>query len=189
MFRKGVFFLFLVLIIFGYSDIRPVPWLTEGAISFLEDFLTKNPSAKVLEFGSGASTIWFAKKKVKLFSVEHNLKWYNKINNILQNDPSCAPIQYFFRPRPYYTICETFPDEFFDLILVDGRNRKGCIYFSLPKLKKGGVLMLDNAERPYYFSVYNYMAEWKKFNAFQKKPDQCNFYYSKWLTSWWIKPL
>ena len=170
------------------EDIRPVPWITEGAISFLEAFLEEHPSAKILEFGSGASTIWFAKKNVTLYSVEHNIEWHEKINNLLENNNSGSFVNYFLRSLPYYDISNEFPDEFFDLILVDGRNRKGCICFSLSKLKKGGIMMLDNAERPYYFSVFKHMAGWLRFDAPQERPDSCGFYYPNWLTTWWIKP-
>ncbi|MDJ0651882.1 MAG: class I SAM-dependent methyltransferase [Simkaniaceae bacterium] len=180
-------FVWVSIVVPGISDeaIRPVPWITEGAISFLEVFLEKHPSAKILEFGSGASTIWFAKKHVRLYSVEHHMKWYEKINNLLKNYNS---VNYFLHSLPYYEFCDKFPDEFFDLILIDGRNRKGCIQFSLPKLKKGGVLMLDNAERSYYFSVFERMSGWLRFDALQEQPDSCGFHYPGWLTSWWVKP-
>jgi len=170
------------------GNIRPVPWLTEGSISFLENFIDQNPGAKILEFGSGASTLWFSKRNVDLHSVEHHHGWYSKIKRILEKDPACQPVKYYFRARPYYTLCEEFPDEYFDLIIVDGRNRKGCIFHSLPKLKKGGVLMLDNAERQRYQSVLVHLDDWQRFDAYQEKPDQCGFTYPGWLTSWWVKP-
>jgi len=49
-------------------------------------------------------------------------------------------------------------------------------------------MMLDNAERLYYFPVLKHMSGWLRFNAFQEQPDSCGFYYPGWLTSWWIKP-
>lgn len=171
------------------ANIRPVPWLTDKGVEFLEEFIAEHPSAKILEFGSGASTVWFAKKGIDLFSVEHDRKWYTLVKKTIESDPDCVPIHYFLRTRPYYSICKEFPDEYFDLILVDGRNRKGCVYAGLPKLKKGGVLMLDNAERRYYFPVYKHMATWERFDAPQIGPDQCGYQYRGWLTSWWIKPI
>ncbi len=180
--------LFCIAIASLHADLRPVPWLTDNAVKFLEDFLQRTPSAKVLEFGSGASTVWFAKRDVELVSVEHNEKWYEQVKEALDITDASDKVQYFFRPRPYYSICEEFPDEFFDLIVVDGRNRKGCIYHSLSKLKKGGVLMLDNAERPHYFAIFRCMSGWQRFDAPQRGPDQCGYSYGGWLTSWWIKP-
>ena len=121
---------------------------------------------------------------------------FNEINSQLtlikkkiETDPNCHSVRHYLLKRPYYNVCKQFPDEYFDLILVDGRNRKGCIIQSLSKLKKGGILMLDNAERSYYHAVYEYMEGWECFNALQTKPDSCNFYYPNWLTTWWIKPI
>src|SRR3990167_4328675 len=78
-------------------------------------------------------------------------------------------------PKPYYSIANLFPDEYFDLILVDGRNRKGCILHAIRTLKRGGVLMLDNAERPYYKKAIELLEGWKATSAVQNKPDSCNF--------------
>ena len=38
----------------------------------------------------------------------------------------------------------------FDLVVVDGRARPSCIMHSAGKVKVGGILLLDDADRPYY---------------------------------------
>jgi len=53
------------------------PWYTFPAIQFLKDIL--NPTAKVLEYGSGYSTLFFKNKVEKLVTVEHNIDWANKL--------------------------------------------------------------------------------------------------------------
>src|SRR5690349_10957027 len=45
------------------------PWLSYAAINEIDQFLT--PEKTVLEFGSGMSTIWFAKKSNQVYSVEN----------------------------------------------------------------------------------------------------------------------
>jgi|KBSMisStaDraftv2_1062788.scaffolds.fasta_scaffold151761_1 hypothetical protein len=45
----------------------------------------------------------------------------------------------------YIATIDTHPAETFDLVLVDGRARHACIRRAVPKIKKGGYLMLDNA--------------------------------------------
>ena len=40
--------------------------------------------------------------------------------------------------------------EKFDIIIVDGRARSHCILNSIDKLNKGGLFIVDNAERHYY---------------------------------------
>lgn len=171
------------------AHFRNIPWLTEKAIVFLEDFLKNNPNAVILEFGSGSSTLWFAKTTKNLYSVEHDANWYKLTKQKLESDPKYHKVEYFLLKRPYYDICDNFPDEYFDLILVDGRNRKGCIAKALRILKPGGVLMLDNSERPYYKTVFSLMSGWPSVITEQKVPDKEGFFFRGWQTRWWYKPI
>lgn len=54
--------------------------------------------------------------------------------------------------KNYASYIDNFPDNYFDIVLVDGRSRPSCIFHSLIKVKEGGLLVLDNAERDYYLS-------------------------------------
>lgn len=168
--------------------LRSTPWLTEASIDFLEKFLQDHPNACVLEFGTGASTVWLASRTNNLISIEHDKEWYGLITNELEKKSLHSNINYLLYPRPYYTICKYLPKNSFDLIIVDGRNRKGCIAHSLDLLKAGGVLMLDNAERSYYHAVFPLMNKWKKFESEQFRHDKEGFWYPGWQTFWWIKP-
>lgn len=57
-------------------------------------------------------------------------------------------LQYHF--EGYVKVIDGFRDNYFDIVLIDGRSRPSCISHSLKKVKKGGLLILDNAERKYY---------------------------------------
>jgi len=167
---------------------RPVPWVTHEAVLFLEEFMRQHPDAKVLEFGMGSSTIWFSKRTKHLTSVEHHADWHKKVSKAINETPECNSAKLILHARPYYTVCDQFPDETFDLILVDGRNRSGCIKYALSKLKRGGVLMLDNSERSYYRKALNLMKGWEGVQAVQKEPDSCGYMYQNWQTDWYFKP-
>jgi predicted O-methyltransferase YrrM len=52
--------------------VRPIPSICEGSIEFLETYFEENENPKVLEFGSGASTVWMAKRTTNLYSLEHH---------------------------------------------------------------------------------------------------------------------
>lgn len=52
--------------------------------------------------------------------------------------------------KEYATAIDKFPNAYFDIVLVDGRSRPSCLLHSIKKVKKGGLLILDNAERDYY---------------------------------------
>lgn len=54
--------------------------------------------------------------------------------------------------KNYASYIDNFPDNYFDIVLVDGRSRPSCLYHSLDKVKERGLLVLDNAEREYYLS-------------------------------------
>ncbi len=52
----------------------------------------------------------------------------------------------------YVQSIDRFEDNFFDLIVVDGRSREACIVHSISKVKLGGYILLDNSERLWYES-------------------------------------
>lgn len=55
-----------------------------------------------------------------------------------------------FTFKEYVTAIDKFPNGYFDIVLIDGRSRPSCLLHSIKKVKKGGLLILDNAERDYY---------------------------------------
>jgi len=54
------------------------PWLTQMAVKILESWLKPNDVGA--EFGSGRSTVWFAKRVPSLISVENDPNWYNRVS-------------------------------------------------------------------------------------------------------------
>lgn len=61
---------------------RPVlPWLSYRAINFLDALL--QPEWKMLEWGSGMSTLWFAQRVGNLTSIEDYEPWYEKVKPTL----------------------------------------------------------------------------------------------------------
>ena len=54
--------------------------------------------------------------------------------------------------RSYAQAIDAFPDRYFDLVVVDGRARPSCILHARDKVKPGGILLLDQSERPYYLA-------------------------------------
>ena len=168
--------------------VRSCPWVVDRANDFLETFMEKHPHARILEFGSGSSTLWFAKRTSQLVSIEHNPNWYELIQSYIETKSEYYSVEYYLHPLPYYSLCQSFPKESFDLIVVDGRNRKGCMSEAVSLLKPGGVLMLDNSERSYYRSAFSLVKGWKSQAYKQIGPDREGFCYQGWETRWWIKP-
>ena len=163
------------------------PTITEDAVVYLESLLNIISNAKVLEFGSGGSTIWLAQYTNQVVSVEHNLEWFEIVTFSLEKKNLRDHVDYYLLPMPYASICDRFPDEYFDLIIVDGRNRMRCLNAAIRVLKRGGTILLDDAQRPYYSYALRKLKRWNREKTYQKNPDPI-FNDEMRHTYWWIKP-
>ncbi len=162
----------------GTSSVEAqLPWMTFSAIRFLEKNL--KPAMNVFEYGCGGSTVFLSKRSAKVISVEHDKEWFHVLGKKLkelglsnwegkliepefngENTKSIAdPDEYGtddkilsqYRFRKYASGIDEYSDDYFDWILVDGRSRPSCMKHAIPKVKPGGFLLLDNADRNYYF--------------------------------------
>ena len=123
---------------------RPLPWYTYPAINFVGKRL--RPDMKVFEFGSGNSTLWYAKMVGEVISVEHNKGFYNKMKPKITHLKNITYIH--SSPKHFaYKIHEY--SQKFDVIIIDGINRYACLRSATQKLKADGVIILDNTDRPY----------------------------------------
>jgi hypothetical protein len=130
------------------------PWLCAGTVAFFER--TLRPDMRALEFGSGRSTTWFAQRVGHLTSIEHDPDWHARVRQLLfhagiQNvdyqliaaEHDQEPAVYQSLPR-YVAALHEFPDNSLDLVIVDGHYRTACIREALPKLKPGGMILVDD---------------------------------------------
>lgn len=60
---------------------KDIPWITSSAVRILDSMLTSSDIG--VEFGSGRSTLWFAKRLKYLISIEKNPEWYFKVKKNL----------------------------------------------------------------------------------------------------------
>mgnify|MGYP005847534923 CR=1 FL=1 len=126
------------------------PWLTPYAVSLIDELI--RPTDYLLEFGSGRSTIWLAQRCRAIVSVEHDKEWFEKVSPQIKNLSNVdyrhakleAPAGHV---PPYLSLLDEFPDESFDVLINDGRLRHLVAEKATSKLKPGGLLVLDNAER------------------------------------------
>lgn len=159
-----------------------LPWLNFFAIEFLKNNI--RPEFKVFEYGGGGSTLFFCKNVAEVTTVEDNEEWFKILTQTVRakgytnwkgilvqpesynGNQSRSPenpndfmsgakeLKHLSFEKYAHTI-NKFPDAYFDLILVDGRARPSCIQLSLPHLKVGGILIVDNTERPYYLAYFH----------------------------------
>jgi predicted O-methyltransferase YrrM len=124
-------------------------------------FLERNISHEAVgfEWGSGGSTLWFARHCRFLISIEHSAVWHSyvlrkltsgSLRNVdyryisLDHDES-LPTQAEYSQTPGYVAeIDKFPDDYFDFCLVDGHYRQACVRAAMPKIKRGGFLIIDD---------------------------------------------
>ena len=156
-----------------------MPWITFGAINAIARKL--RPDMKIFEYGSGGSTLFWASRVQSVISIEHDQVWYTKLKKDLQ-ERKVTNVQYFlieaspdasfskknrsdpshyisddqqysgFNFDQYVKKIEDYSDNYFDIVVVDGRARPSCIHHALDKIKPSGYLVVDNSDRDYYFS-------------------------------------
>lgn len=128
----------------------------------------------------GGSTIWFGKQVQCIVSVEHDQSWYENVTLRLEHE-EIRTVDLRFIPKgppiPYAESILSFAEGFFDLVLVDGRNRVLCIKNALSRLRVGGWLVLDNADRQRYVDGIALMNTWERFD-----------FQDQWVTSIFRKP-
>jgi len=129
------------------------PWLTQQA-NLILSYLLK-PQDVGFEWGSGRSTLWFARRVKHLTSVEHDERWYNQVLdkiraanlvnvNLLLKDFKGYEMQ---EESPYVQAITNFNNNSLDFVLVDGplTYRDFCANLALEKIRPGGILVVDDA--------------------------------------------
>lgn len=190
-----------------------LPWITFSAIERIEAHL--RPGMKVFEFGSGGSTLFFARRGAQVASVEHDQAWHVRVTESLVAQHLSVEGVRFVPPEPavaspgdpsdpaayvssdeiwlqhsfhaYVTSIDLYAPDTFDVILVDGRARPACLRHALCRLKPGGLLLLDNSERPHYapaMALADQLA-WSRTDC--SGPGLCNRYF--WRTTIWQRPV
>jgi len=125
---------------------EPLPWVTYSFIDFIKTRL--NSEMRIFEFGSGSSTLFYAKRVKRVVSVEHDEAWYNKI--VKSKAENAEMIFSKLERGGAYSKKAVEVGEQFDIIIVDGRDRVNCCKNSIAALAPGGVIVLDDSERKEY---------------------------------------
>jgi hypothetical protein len=165
------------------------PWLTKKAIEWMNGYL--QPYMRVFEWGSGLSTAYFSEMVGEVISVEHSPFYFEYTRGLLEprsitnvqltliepqiidNVPAYGLQSYTSKTfeidrdksfENYVRSIDTFPDHYFDFVLVDGRSRASCVYHALNKIKNNGYLLLDNSGRGHYNCIFGFMKGFEKMN-------------------------
>lgn len=130
------------------------PYLSQSEINAMEDLLSSK-KGDLFEWGSGGSTIHFAKFCNNLYSVEHKDSWYNSVNSIKPNN-----VKYFLVPsdkpqakkddgtieefHTYVNFIKKFKNKTFDYVFIDGRARPYCANACLDFISDESFVMIHD---------------------------------------------
>jgi hypothetical protein len=118
---------------------KPLPWYTYPAIDFLSGVDFSGQS--VLEFGAGQSTLWWAERAARVFSVEQDGPWFEAVLKAIK---SKLNVEVHLTESSEFAA--TPLGRIFDVIVIDGGDRFLCAQAALKMLQAGGVIVLDNSE-------------------------------------------
>jgi len=141
------------------SSLRVIPWWTDHCVNFISGVLKWLPNyyrrpIRVLELGSGNSTLFFLSKGCHVISYESDSNWAHKINMVHktwfssvntvstnEQDPLLSVVQY---------VPTDFPDCFrqniaaSDIIVIDADPREQGLQIAIDNLGSHHLLVIDN---------------------------------------------
>lgn len=144
-------------------------WSSE--ITFIENLLLeeaeKHKELRIVEWGSGRSTVHFSKflKRhgipFRWHAVENYYPWYFRVGESIRSAGLSGSTEVHLKSATFedrksrqeeseMSEFVEFPlsfDETFDVALIDGRKRRDCLEIAARVLKPSGVAILHDAER------------------------------------------
>lgn len=134
-----------------------LPWFSYAAIDFLNQYL--QPDMRVCEYGSGGSTLFFARRVKSVISIEDNRHWFELVKRRLQ-EKSIQNVNLRLCPFDFKNpagfehsaYLHAIPDERFDVIVIDGSEewtqvRPTCFEKAEHRVRRGGIIVVDDSWR------------------------------------------
>lgn len=133
------------------------PWFSYAAIDFLEKNVRSEMT--VCEYGSGGSTLFFARRVQAVYSIEDNPKWFAMVTGrIKELEIRNAEVHLFpfdfknpagFEQSAYLN---AIPQRAFDIYVIDGSEeweqvRPLCFRHVEQFIRPGGMIIVDDAWR------------------------------------------
>jgi hypothetical protein len=144
----------------GTLDLREA-WLPYGLTDALRHRIGQE--TRVFEYGGGGSTAWFADLGAEVTTVEHHSEWLAHLSQQFREDERVELLERsdVNGYAEYVAAIDDYPDDSFDVVVVDGRERVRCFEHSVAKVKPGGLLILDDVDRTRYARAFE-VVDWPR---------------------------
>ena len=162
---------------------EPTPELLPLAQIAIEGIL--QDGGRVLEFGSGHSTVWLAALTANVVSVDNDAVWHHAVEEWLGDYGFCVDLR-LCPLELMHTVATEYPDDTFDLVFVDclDRYRIACLEASKAKVAPGGWLVLDDAQWLMLAAAPHILHDWQRMDIIgvhtrktgKRKPVLTSFY-------------
>ena len=124
---------------------RPLPWYSYPCIEFLQrrDFSGR----RVLEFGAGQSTYWWASVAREVVAIEADPRWFEKVKSA---SPTNATV-HLVHGDDAEAVRDVPLEGLFDVIVIDGLKREEMVDIAINRLAPAGVIVADDSDRYGFF--------------------------------------
>jgi hypothetical protein len=118
----------------------PIPWYTYPAIEYLKRLDVREKT--IFEWGSGNSSLFWARRAKEVVSIEDDKKWFSLISESKLRNQRILLID----EKVHYVEGVLSENKKFDIIVIDGKYRFECSKKAIQCLSEGGLIILDNSD-------------------------------------------
>ena len=141
------------------------PWIVPAAIGWLGRRIRADWS--VLELGSGRSTPWYARRAGRVLSFEDNAYWAGETRQRLVTAGLENAELRVIEVEEFPAQIAALPEASFDLVVMDflespGVTRMDALRPARALVRPGGLLLLDDSDRPGYAEAYELLDGWRE---------------------------
>ena len=151
---------------FDLSVPKPIPLNGKATPELLPiarmAFETLARGKRVLEFGSGHSTVWLAELGCDVVTVENERNWYDAVKRWLYERDLTATQILCEDVTVIMYAANDYPDECFDVLFIDGEwyNRVEFMAENIQRLKPGGWVIFDDSNWERFYGIQTILKDW-----------------------------
>ena len=116
-----------------------LPWFCYPSIEYLSSLDLSG--LNIFEWGSGHSSVFFAKRAQSVVSIESDPEWYEYGKTILSPNQSLL-----FRTGDSYPMAIHEQKTKYEVIVIDGIMRSSCARQAISALARGEIIIFDNTD-------------------------------------------
>ncbi len=126
---------------------EPIPWYSYPCLDFLR--YRSYEGKRILEFGGGQSSLWWAKRAEQVVVFEGDKDWYDKIKETMPPNVDIHLVSIDSPEKCTSEVNNKLDAENsgkFDIIIIDGLYRSAMIGIAIEVMADSGAIICDDAD-------------------------------------------